>query len=209
MPIEVDEAERLSEIADATLAVAQERGTRAVTLRAVGDRLGRSTAFITNFVPSRTHLMVNALEHAQSHWGSERAESLGDAAGLARLVAITRWMCTTTSIDGVLRSLWIEVIADVRSDTRRAYDVVRQVTDATYGEFQASALASELAEPELVADILYLYCRGFHVKTVEDPERWTDDRVNRSLEALLRSLFGARVDELTPSQPRGATAVSG
>ncbi|GLU88341.1 MULTISPECIES: TetR/AcrR family transcriptional regulator [Agromyces] len=196
MPIEVDESERLAEIADATVAVANERGTRAVTLRAVAERLGRSTAFITNFVPSRAHLMVNALEHAQSHWRTERASLLRDATGIERLVAVARWMCSTTPEDNVLRSLWVEVIGDVRGDTRRAYDVVREVTDATYQEFVSSAEATDLEHPEYIADILYLYCRGFHVKTVEDPEAWTDERVNASLEVLLRALLGPRLDAL-------------
>lgn len=213
MPIEVDEAERLSEIADATVAVAYERGTRGVTLRAVANRLGRSTAFITNFVPSRAHLMVNALVHAQSRWSVERADVLRDASGLERLVSVSRWMCSSTQMDRVLRALWIEVIADVRGDNRRAYDVVREVTDATFQEFRASAKASEIQDPEQVADMLYLFCRGFHVKTVEDPESWTDERVNRSLEVLLRTLFGTRLDELDarPRQapPEGAEGVSG
>lgn len=200
VPIEVDEAERMSQIAAATVDVARERGTKGVTLRAVADKLGRSTAFITNFIPSRANLMVNALEHAQAQWGDDRSRVISEASGVERLVMLARWMCTSSADDRVFRHVWIEVIAQVRTDTKRAYDVVREVTDATYHEFQHSAAAAGLDDPEQIADILYLYCRGFHVKTVEDPESWTDERVNRSLSVLLRALLGDGVDLASPDR---------
>ena len=122
MPIEVDTGERLADIARATIDVAQERGTQAVTLRAVAERLGRSTAYITNFVPSRAHLMANALEHARARWDEDRAAHLGERVGVERLAELARWMCTSSPEEQVLRSLWIEVIADVHGANRRAYE---------------------------------------------------------------------------------------
>ena len=200
MPIEVDTAERLADIARATIDVAQERGTQAVTLRAVAERLGRSTAYITNFVPSRAHLMANALEHARARWDEDRAAHLGERVGVERLAELARWMCTSSPEEQVLRSLWIEVIADVHGANRRAYEVVRSVTDATYEKFvdgaghvERDGASVDLDEATRIADILYLYCRGSEVKSIEDPDAWTDDRMLRSLELLLDALvFGRR-----------------
>ena len=200
MPIEVDTAERLADIARATIDVAQERGTQAVTLRAVAERLGRSTAYITNFVPSRAHLMANALEHARARWDEDRAAHLGERVGVERLAELARWMCTSSPEEQVLRSLWIEVIADVHGANRRAYEVVRSVTDATYEKFvdgaghvERDGASVDLDEATRIADILYLYCRGSEVKSIEDPDAWTDDRMLRSLEVLLDALvFGRR-----------------
>ena len=200
MPIEVDAGERLADIARATIEVAQERGTQAVTLRAVAERLGRSTAYITNFVPSRAHLMANALEHARARWDEDRAAHLGERVGVERLAELARWMCTSSPEEQVLRSLWIEVIADVHGANRRAYEVVRSVTDATYEKFvdgaghvERDGASVDLDEATRIADILYLYCRGSEVKSIEDPDAWTDDRMLRSLEVLLDSLvFGRR-----------------
>ncbi|MFE6964230.1 TetR/AcrR family transcriptional regulator [Agromyces sp. NPDC057679] len=195
MPIEVDHDERLADIARATVEVARERGTRAVTLRAVAERLDRSTAYITNFVPSRALLMANALDHARAQWDESRAAHLGELVGVARLAELTRWMCSSSPEENVLRSLWIEVIADVRGANRRAYEVVRGVTDATYGKFLAGAEhvvqggePVDRDEAAHIADILYLFCRGYEVKAIEDPEAWTDERVQASLEVLLGAL---------------------
>ena len=198
MPIEVDTGERLADIARATIEVAQERGTQAVTLRAVAERLGRSTAYITNFVPSRAHLMANALEHARARWDEDRAAHLGERVGVDRLAELARWMCTSSPEEQVLRSLWIEVIADVHGANRRAYEVVRSVTDATYEKFvdgaghvERDGATVDREEASRIADILYLYCRGSEVKSIEDPDAWTDDRMLRSLEVLLDALvFG-------------------
>ncbi|WP_430647398.1 TetR family transcriptional regulator [Agromyces sp. GXS1127] len=188
MPAEVDTAERLADIARATVAVAQERGTHAVTLRAVAERLGRSTAFITHFVPSRAELMANALEHARAQWDAERRDELGGLLGVERLAALTRWMCTSSPDESVFRSLWIEVIADVRAGHDRAYELLRSVTDATYASFLDGARAADRDEAARIADILYLYCRGYEIKSVEDPDGWPDERVQHSLELLLRVL---------------------
>jgi len=206
MPIEVDTGERLADIARATIDVAQERGTQAVTLRAVAERLGRSTAYITNFVPSRAHLMANALEHARARWDEDRAAHLGERVGVERLAELARWMCTSSPEEQVLRSLWIEVIADVHGANRRAYEVVRSVTDATYEKFvdgaghvERDGASVDLDEATRIADILYLYCRGSEVKSIEDPDAWTDDRMLRSLEVLLDALVFGR----PPSRRRG------
>ncbi|MFF4476767.1 TetR/AcrR family transcriptional regulator [Streptomyces sp. NPDC001520] len=187
MPIDVDEAVRVSEIARATIRVAGQRGSRGVTLRSVADELGRSTAFITNFVPSRAQLIVNALEYAQAGWKVDRQGWLSGAVGADRLAGLARWMCSTSEDDGILRSLWVEAIADIRASTM-AYDVIRSVTDDTYVEFLGASRESGLAEAEQIADTLYLFCRGFHIKSVEDPEGWTDARANSALEYLLKML---------------------
>lgn len=189
MPIDVDPSQRLAEIAAATVAVARARGTRAVTVRSVADELGRSTAFITHFVSTRAQLMVNALEHGQAHWEKDREARLRGLNGRERLVALARWMCSTFEGDAVLRSLWIEVIADVRADNRAAYDVVRATTESTYGEFISAANESDLHDARSIADALYLFGRGYHVKSIEDPADWTDERVNRSLDVIIGALL--------------------
>jgi len=178
----VDEQERRQEIARATLEIAELHGANAVTIRAVADALGRSTAFVTNYVPSRAQLMFNALDYARGAWISGRSEGL---TGVERLVQLARWMCTTDEHDTALRSLWIEVVASSGPEMK----VVTDLTDRTFDDFRRSAQEASLSDAEQIADILYLFARGFHVKNVEDPVTWNDERVNRALTVLLESLI--------------------
>lgn len=105
MPIEVDEAKRLDEIAAATIQVARDRGVRSVTIRAVAEQLGGSTAMVTNYVSSRAALMINALRRAGADWTRELERSIEGTEGEQKLRAAIRWMCTTEQDDEVVRRL--------------------------------------------------------------------------------------------------------
>ncbi len=185
MPQMVDEQERRQEIAKATLEIAELHGANAVTIRAVADALGRSTAFVTNYVPSRAQLMFNALDYARGAWITGRSHATEGLTGVERLVQLARWMCTTDEHDTALRSLWIEVVASSGPEMK----VVTDLTDRTFDDFRRSANEASLSGAEQIADILYLFARGFHVKNVEDPVTWNDERVNRALTVLLESLI--------------------
>lgn len=186
MPQVVDEQLRREEIARATLAITEAHGVNAVTIRAVADALGRSTAFVTNYVPTRAQLMVNALDYARGTWVAGRSNATDGISGRARLVRLARWMCTTNEHDTALRSLWIEVVANSGPDMK----VVTDLTDRTFDDFRSSAEGANLEHAAQVADILYLFARGFHVKNVEDPVTWNDERVNHALTVLLERLLG-------------------
>ncbi|MGW4344002.1 TetR/AcrR family transcriptional regulator [Streptomyces sp. NPDC004690] len=188
MPIEVDEAQRLDEIAAATIEVARERGVRAVTIRAVAQRLGGSTAMVTNYVPSRSALMANALRRAEKEWGREEEAALEGVEGADRLPALVRWMCTTTSDDEVMRRLLFEII----SEGATAGEEVEQVRDAT-ARAHRDALGAVVAEagipaPALAADVLHLLLRGYWLATLEDPENWPAERGTRVALAVLELL---------------------
>lgn len=185
MPLMIDEQQRRQEIARATLKIADLHGANAVTIRAVADELGRSTAFVTNYVPSRAQLMFNALDYARGDWITGRMQSTEGLTGVERLVRLARWMCTTDEHDTALRSLWIEVVAGSGPEMK----VVTDLTDHTFDDFRRSANEASLSNAEQIADILYLFARGFHVKNVEDPAAWNDDRANRALTVLLESLL--------------------
>lgn len=194
MPIEVDEARRLDEIAAATIQVARERGVRSVTIRAVAARLGGSTAMVTNYVASRSALMINALRRAEEEWGGELEGVLQGLTGAERLDAAIRWMCTTERDDEVLRRLLME-IASEGPGAGPAVEEVRRATSRRYrDELRGLAAEAGLPDPELAADVLHLLLRGYWLTTLEDPGSWPDDRGVRSALAvvdLLRKGGGA------------------
>ncbi|KQX61225.1 TetR/AcrR family transcriptional regulator [Streptomyces sp. Root1310] len=191
MPIEVDEARRLDEIAAATLHVARERGVRSVTIRAVAARLGGSTAMVTNYVASRSALMINAMRWAEREWGAQMDGALVGMTGEARLEAALKWMCTTEPDDEILRRLLME-IASEGPDAGPAVEDVRRATSRRNRD-ELSALAAEAGLPDaaLAGDILHLLTRGYWLSTLEDPEGWPEERAARALLAVAALLRGA------------------
>lgn len=184
MPQSVDEDARRREIAQATLRIAEERGANAVTIRAVAEELGRSTAFVTNYVPSRAQLMFNALDLARGAWVDSRELATEGMPGFERLMTLSRWMVQSDEHDTALRSLWLEVLTSSGPEMK----VVLDITDRTYEAFQDAATEAEIPDAQQIADVLYLFSRGFHVKNVEDPEVWSDERAQEALETLLKWL---------------------
>ncbi|MWA08414.1 TetR/AcrR family transcriptional regulator [Streptomyces sp. BA2] len=187
MPIEVDAAHRLDEIAAATIEVARERGVRAVTIRAVAERLGGSTAVVTNYVPSRADLMVNALRHAEREWAREADGLLSGVQGIERLSALARWMCSTVDDDEVMRRLLMEIIAAGPAAGREA-EQVRELARDQREELQGVVTEADVPGPDLAADVLHLLFRGYWLSALEDPEGWPAERGERAAQAVVEML---------------------
>lgn len=201
MPIEVDQELRLTCIAQATIQVARERGARAVTIRAVAQQLGGSTAMITNYLPSRAALLANALRHAERQWATETDDLLADRRGLDRLLAMAEWMCTTERDDEVMRRLLTEIVSDdVASDASALAAELAQEHRATLGALTAQA---GLADPDIAADVLHLVFRGYWLSTLEDPDGWPAERAVAAVRAATRLFTGeaAAEVEVPPTGP--------
>ncbi|NRQ37379.1 TetR/AcrR family transcriptional regulator [Nonomuraea sp. NN258] len=173
MPIEVDEVQRLNEIAAATIEVARQRGVRAVTIRAVAQQLGGSTAMVTNYVSSRAALMYNALRRAEEEWEHDKRDFLDGAEGEERLRSLVRWMCTTDDDDDILRRLLIEIAS---SEKGAAAEGIQRASRGHREEIAAAVAEAGTPAPALTADILYLLLRGYWLATLEDAEGWPSER---------------------------------
>ncbi|MPY56197.1 TetR/AcrR family transcriptional regulator [Streptomyces spongiae] len=191
MPIEVDEARRLDEIAVATIQVARERGVRAATIRAVAQRLGGSTAMVTNYVPSRADLMINALRHAEDLWKQELEDEVLDGLdGMERLTALIRWMCTTTQDDEVLRRLLMEILSEGPKAGAAVERVRSAMARSNHEEMRLMVANAGLRDTELAADVLHLLVRGCWLSMLESPQDWSTDRSTRAALAVLELLRG-------------------
>ncbi|MER5308809.1 TetR family transcriptional regulator C-terminal domain-containing protein [Streptomyces sp. NPDC002773] len=186
MPIDVDEVQRRKAIAQATLAVAARDGARAITIRAVAKELGGSTAMVTNYVPTRTALITNAVRAAESRWRSDLEAHLGDLSGADRLRATVEWHLTTDPEDLLLRTLWIEMLSSAHSDPN---GVDRQEPYEARAEFLDASLAAGVPDAGLAADVLSLLTRGYYVSTVEEPAYWTPERASRVARAVVDALI--------------------
>lgn len=189
MPIDVQVDERLEAIADATLRVAQARGADGITIRAVAQEMGGSTTLVTNYIKSRAALINNAIDHVLARWRDDETSTLDGIPDADRLEALALWSCSTSGDDELLRQLFIEMLAKSRgpSDVSEA---LRHDAEEHREHLRDAAVAASAPDPELTADVLHLVLRGYYLASVEDPERWTAERVSpivSRLVALLRS----------------------
>ncbi|MHA6764518.1 TetR/AcrR family transcriptional regulator [Streptacidiphilus sp. PAMC 29251] len=189
MPLDVDASERLDAIARATIAVARERGPRAVTIRTVADHLGGSTTMVTHYVHSRAELLANAVRLAQDVWRVDADEKLGALTGRERILEYVHWW-TSNSEDEILRHLWVEMLSMPVPDST-ARDTARAEARAEHQRILGVLLADQVSEPERAADILYLLLRGYLISSVEDPQRWPRERVAAATVAATELLIGA------------------
>lgn len=187
MPIDVQVDERLAAIAAATLRVAEARGADGITIRAVAEEMGGSTTLVTNYLPSRAALISNAVDHVVARWRDEEAASLEGVAPEDALEAMALWACTTTGDDVLVRHLFLEMLAKSRADVN-----ARMREDAAEGHAQLreAAAAGAAPDPDLAADVLHLVLRGYYLASVEDPERWTTERVSPVVRRLVALLLG-------------------
>ncbi|MFJ9080511.1 TetR/AcrR family transcriptional regulator [Streptomyces sp. NPDC102278] len=188
MPIDVDEVQRRKAIAQATLAVAARDGARAITIRAVAKELGGSTAMVTNYVPTRTALITNAVRAAESRWRADLEAHLGDLSGADRLRATVEWHLSTDPEDLLLRTLWVEMLSSAHSDPN---GVDRREPREAREEFLDASTAAGVPDPGLAADVLSLLTRGYYVSTVEEPTYWAPERARRVARAVVDALMGA------------------
>ncbi|MET9319258.1 TetR/AcrR family transcriptional regulator [Streptomyces sp. NPDC003038] len=187
MPIDVDEVQRRKEIAQATLAVAARDGARAITIRAVAKELGGSTAMVTNYVPTRTALITNAVRAAESRWRTDLETRVGDLEGKELLRATVEWNLSTEPDDLLLRTLWVEMLSSMHTDPN---GVDHGEPHGSRREFREAAMAAGAPDAELAADILFLLTRGYFISTVEDPSFWTTERAGRVARAVVDALVG-------------------
>ncbi len=187
MPIDVDHEQRMDDIARATVSVVKERGAEGVTVRAVAARLGGSTTLVTNFLPTRGDLLLNAVRFILDGWNDEMTRNLDGVSADEYFATYSRWNLSTAGDDQAYRRLLIEVVANSGSypDAQHA---IRGFSRDNHATLLDAARAAGSAAPGFAADVIHLVLRGFYLASLEDPERWGSDRTAPVIERLLALL---------------------
>jgi AcrR family transcriptional regulator len=188
VPIDVDVEHRLAELARATLSVAGERGAEGVTIREVAKALGGSTKMVTNYLPTRSALLSNAVQHALQTWTRDLEAELEGVAAQDRLRTVIRWSAGTAGDDTLLRRLFVEMLSRPGDDG--AMTQVRDDARAERVDLHDAAEEAGAPDPELAADALFLLLRGFYLASLEDPGEWTSERVTPVLDRIVTLLGG-------------------
>ena len=184
MPRDVNLDQRLADIAAATISVARTSGAHAVTLRSVATQLGGSTTLVTNYLPTRAALILNALDQGRDRWRAELDDVLATVPASQRLAAVVEWALTSTTDDPVLRALILEIVAnagvepDMAASLRRESDIFRTM-------LEEAAAESGFADPARVADVTYLMVRGAYIANTEDPAHWDETHVRDVIRATI------------------------
>jgi AcrR family transcriptional regulator len=191
VPIDVDVDLRLREIAEATLAVVGQGGAQGVTIRSVAASLGGSTARVTNYLPSREALLMNAIDHALRAWRADLDATLGGVTRRDRLRELARWSATTKPGDAMLRQLFFELLGRAGSESAiRA--ALADDGDEHREDLREAAEDAGAPDAEFMADVLHLTLRGFYLASVENPRAWTTERVTPIIERLIETLMSRR-----------------
>lgn len=188
MPIHVDSDERRAAIARATLEVAAQGGLSAVTIRSVAARLGASTTFITNYVPTRTALLVNALRQVEEEWLAELEEALAGEDPVLALRAAVRSVVQWDAEEMLRSQFWIAVLAVPDRDSA-VEDHLIESTAAARAVFAKLVDQCGHPNPATAADILMLFAQGSFVSIVETPGQWSQRRLREAADAAVDAVL--------------------
>jgi AcrR family transcriptional regulator len=188
VPVDVDQQRRLEDIAQATVAVVKERGAQGVTVRAVAEELGGSTTLVTNYLPTRADLLLNAVRLILAGWHEEMEQELRGISEREYFAAYSRWNCSTVGDDQAYRRLLIQVVAESRAGSD-ALMAIRGFSRENNEILLEAAGAGGAGDPAFVADVVHLVLRGFYLASLEDPERWTSERIVPIVERLVVRLW--------------------
>ncbi len=190
MPIQVDVAQRRRTIAEATFAVAARGGIQAVTLRSVAQEMGTSTTAITNYLPTRADLLVNAVDEMGREWLEELEAIRGETRGVTALRRLMRAAVTWDADEYLRCAFWVTLLAEKGRDERidahlaAASDQVRTVIEEVVAE-------AGHPRPAVAADLLFLLAQGVFVSIVESPAAWPPPRVVAAADLAVDAVLGS------------------
>jgi AcrR family transcriptional regulator len=186
VPIQVDVDARRRDIADATFRVAAREGIGGVTIRSVAVELGASTTVITNYLPTRAHLLINAMESMTDEWLAELDAESADRSPEEALRAVVSAAVDWDDDEVVRSQFWVAVLAtepeQVRNQVGEVEDAVREML---------SKLIDECGHPHpaAAADELFLFIQGVSVSIVQRPRQWTPERLRAAANLAVDGLL--------------------
>ncbi len=188
MPVQVDVAQRRADIAEATFRVAGRDGLRGVTIRAVAAELGASTTIITNYLPTRADLFLNAIDQMAEEWLAELDTIMAASGEEDALRRVLRAAVDWDEAERLRNHFWVAVLASpVRTpeiDARLA-----EASNAVRDVFEKLVDQCGHPDPVTAADVLFLTAQGVFVSVVESAEDWPPDRVVRAAEAAVNGVL--------------------
>lgn len=189
MPKLVDKDERLREITDAANELLVRNGPRALTIRALADRLGGSVTLVTHYFPRRELLLESLFERLFTQWESD-IQALRELPGtpLDRLRALIIWLLPYT--DEYLQSEVLRIHLISQREGESTVDALITRMDPLFRGVVREFLTDLVPEDELAltTDVLRSFTNGVSLSAIEDPEHWDPARQARLLDYVFTKL---------------------
>ncbi len=190
MPIQVDVAGRKAAIAEATFRVAARDGLRGVTIRSVAAEMGASTTVITNYLPTRADVLINAIDLLGEEWLTELEGITATSEGEAALRRVMRAAVDWDEAALLSNHFWVAVLASpVRSP--EIDEKLTAAANAVHAVLERLAEQCGHPDPSGAADLLFMVAQGVFVSTVESPREWTPHRATAIADAAVDAVVVA------------------
>ena len=178
-----------SRLLDAAFRIVAERGVRAVTTAAVGDRAGYSRGIVNHQFGSRDGLMIRLAETAQARFTPNPTGLRGREHVLGVVGAYLNMASSDPRQARVFLRLWAAAIGDEEPSLREAFTG----RDAFFREHFERAIAEGVTDGTIRADIdpasaavaLVGLLRGIAMQAQVAPDLTSDDSVRTAALALV------------------------
>ena len=128
MPAIVDHDERRREVAEAALRLVAKRGLAALTVRAVADEVGCSTAVVSHYFENKRQLLIQTYELSADRAAARFLEARDAGADLAGCLAVLLPLDTARADDwNVWFCFWSEAVADPELSVRQRARVANTI----------------------------------------------------------------------------------
>jgi AcrR family transcriptional regulator len=176
MPRHVDHDARRAQIIEATLGALAEHGPRGLTFRAVAQRMGGSTTFVTHYFASRQAL-IDALAESVATWPQDLAELELDVDDpMERLRLFMQWMVPIDEQSRIEERARLSLIGetDSRVRTRHLVDTWDTHVRDHFRRHLEQVVPPDRIEPTI--DLLRAVTNGITLSAIEHPDDWPPER---------------------------------
>lgn len=190
MPKQVDHDARRAEIARAALQILATGGPSALTIRALAQALGGSTALVTHYFPTRQAVVEGLVDVLLEIWRKEVDALRRQEGGALEPRSFLLWMLPLTD--------WTRLCERARLTFHVASGEDREIAQRLLGTIDqwmraelARVLAPKVTDPterERLVDLLRATAGGLVLGAVEHPDRWPPERMVAVVDDLLGRL---------------------
>jgi AcrR family transcriptional regulator len=188
LPRPIDQYQRRLDITNAAIRILARGGASALTLKTLADELGGSITLVTHFFSNRKELFVAITDELIATVETEIANADEGLVGYERLWRLLQWMTPSTPEDveseaGRIALIWHRA---EHPSIEHFFDAMEKIMRDLLRERLRDLVPDD--EVEDAAAFLRAMTNGLTLSSVEHPDLWPVDAVERALTRALRGI---------------------